>query len=119
MPRPYDFTDATQRDARMRQWGLCAHCGERLDDRWEHAHHVIPNQIGRPGDRADDFLRGADNCVIICEECHSAAHAHGSYRHGAVAPPTWYLYSHGKHAQGPHAVWCRRIETEWDRLASR
>jgi len=55
------FSEKTKEEARFRQWGLCAVCGEDLADMWEEAHHVHPNHLG-----------GADkseNCVILCDNC--------------------------------------------------
>jgi 5-methylcytosine-specific restriction endonuclease McrA len=115
MARPFEFLKPTVAEARLRQWGLCAHCGDSLDDVWENAHHVIPNQTGTPKQAASAFLRTADNCVILCESCHFAAHAHGNFRFGAVALADWYPFSHGKKARGQHLAWRNRIETEWRR----
>jgi hypothetical protein len=115
MRRPFDFDDAAQEAARFRQWGLCAYCGESLDDEWEHAHHVIPNQVGQAGREGDEFLRSADNCVILCEQCHEQAHG-GNWRTGSVAPAAWYGYSHGRGGLGAQAAWVARIESEWKRL---
>jgi 5-methylcytosine-specific restriction endonuclease McrA len=98
MKRPFNFKDTTKREAFKRQWNLCAHCGENLSDFFDHAHHVIPNQTGRAGNVADQFLRTVDNCVILCDTCHERVHHDGSYRTGAVAPPEYYPYSHGKDA---------------------
>jgi hypothetical protein len=65
MARTFDFAQPVVNSVRLRQWGICAKCGERLDDLVEHAHHVIPNQTGRATDPADAFLRSTDNCVIL------------------------------------------------------
>jgi 5-methylcytosine-specific restriction endonuclease McrA len=119
MGRSFDFPHYVQREARLRQWGICAHCGERLDDTWEHAHHVIPNQCGQAENPSHAFLRSSDNCAILCEACHEAAHAHGSFRLGAVASGKWFRYSHGKQADARHTIWCTRIDAEWRRLGVR
>lgn len=52
MARAFDFNTATRSKARLRQDSSCAFCGENLDDMEEHAHHVIPNQSGDPGNAA-------------------------------------------------------------------
>lgn len=119
MPRIFAFTPQVKREARIRQYGICAHCGESLDDVWEAAHHVVPNQSGAADDPEDAFLRTADNCVVLCDDCHDAAHAHGAFLLGAVAPADWYPYSHGKEPLGPHEVWRQRIAREWRRLEAR
>jgi hypothetical protein len=117
--RAFDFKSSAPGAARWRQYGLCAHCGESLDDVMDHAHHVIPNQIGRINDPADAFLRDVDNCVILCEDCHWAAHSYGQYRLGAVAIPGWFRYSHGKAGRAQHATWARMLDSEWERLSNR
>jgi 5-methylcytosine-specific restriction endonuclease McrA len=119
MGRPFDFHRPTQQSARLRQGGRCAHCGERLDDLWEHAHHVIPNQVGRVANPADDFLRSEDNCVVLCEPCHEAAHAFGQYQHGAVALAEWFPYSHNRRSSKAHEKWASSVDTEWERRAPR
>jgi 5-methylcytosine-specific restriction endonuclease McrA len=116
MVRPFDFRRSVLDQARLRQWGLCAHCGESMDDVVEHGHHVIPNQIGRPGVAADAFLRTAVNCVILCEDCHSEAHAYGNFIHGPVAQPNWYPFTHGKNGRAQNLLWRRQLESEWKRI---
>jgi 5-methylcytosine-specific restriction endonuclease McrA len=114
--RPFDFSPAVALQARLRQKGMCAHCGERLDDLEEHAHHVVPNQSGNPRNADHSWLASSDNCVVLCATCHYAAHEFGRYRHGAVAPPSFYRYSHG-HDRKAHQVWAesleRRTRTFW------
>jgi hypothetical protein len=95
MGRPFAFRSAAQSAARVRQLGRCARCGDSLDDVEEHAHHVIPNQSGNPGDPRHAWLRSADNCVVLCHTCHDVVHAGGRYRAGAVAPADYFTHSHG------------------------
>ena len=109
MARPFDFPDAVKEQAFLRQWDLCAHCGEPMPYLEDHAHHVIPNQAGDPGDAADDLLRGLDNCVVLCSTCHYAVHDSGRYRDGPVAPPDYYPYSHGKE-RAQHFLWVQKLE---------
>jgi hypothetical protein len=47
MARTFEFNAFTLSQARLRQRGLCACCGEDLTALVEHDHHVIPNQSGR------------------------------------------------------------------------
>ncbi|MEQ1831479.1 MAG: HNH endonuclease signature motif containing protein [Candidatus Eisenbacteria bacterium] len=81
------FTARTKMAARLRQYGRCAGCGERLDDIEEHAHHVHPHALGG----AD----AVDNCVILCVNCHEHVHAGGGFRSGVVAPRSYYRYWNG------------------------
>ena len=118
MGRPFDFSYSTKNTAWFRQNGLCAHCGESLIDVVEHAHHVIPNQIGMPGNPQHRFLRTTDNCVILCEGCHSSAHD-DDWGHGAMALAEFYPYSHGRTAYTDHVMWRRLITREWRHYISR
>lgn len=89
---------------RLRQDGMCAVCGDSLDDIYEHAHHVIPNQSGEADNVDHEWLKMADNCVVLCEQCHNRVHADGHYRSGPVAPPSYFKYSHGT-SKTRHNYW--------------
>jgi hypothetical protein len=125
MARPFDFGRDAIFAARVRQKGLCAVCGFRLRDSVEHAHHVIPNQSGDPEDSDDDWLRRTENCVYLCSICHSRVHQNGRYRNGAVAPPTYFEYSHGKGADSRqnHRLWASKLDAKaeplWQRLSEK
>ncbi len=116
MARPFDFNALTVQLARLRQDSLCACCGESLDDVVEHAHHVIPNQSGDPTDARHAWLRSEENCVLLCDICHERVHGNGNYRNGAVAPPSYYLNSHGVD-RAAHTAWVldlnQRAQTIW------
>ncbi|MFO1305434.1 MAG: HNH endonuclease signature motif containing protein [Burkholderiales bacterium] len=118
MARPFDFHVGPKREARLRQEGRCALCGDVLDDLEEHAHHVIPNQSGDPRNPAHRWIATAENCVILCDMCHERVHADGRYRRGAVAPPSYYPHSHGSKASA-HSAWAmvldRRAKALWGR----
>ena len=104
MPRAFAFRTPAQAAARFRQHGQCAKCGEPLDDIEEHAHHVIPDQSGSPGDPRHRWLASPDNCVVLCDVCHYVVHAGGRYRTGAVAPPSYFEHSHGSD-RAAHLHW--------------
>ena len=71
MPRRFNFSKAVKSEARLRQMELCAYCGESLNEVWEEAHHVVPDQSGRKmGDHADQWMKSALNCVVLCDPCH-------------------------------------------------
>ena len=124
MARPYDFRRDTMFAARRRQKGVCALCGYKLDDSEEHAHHVVPNQSGDPDDSDDDWLRSSQNCVYVCSMCHGRVHQDGRYRNGAVAPPSYFEYSHGKggDARMKHRLWASQLDVQaqklWQRVAT-
>jgi len=108
MARPFDFPDATKRQVFLRQWNLCAHCGDSLIEAYDHAHHVVPNQLGRGGRASDAWMRDPDNCVMLCEGCHTRVHEDGRFRTGAVASPDDFPYSHGRQS-GEHSAWAMRM----------
>ena len=108
MARAFNFKSPVQSQARLRQDGACACCGEGLDDLEEHAHHVIPNQSGQPGNLDHAWLASSVNCVVLCTDCHERVHENGRYRTGAVAPPSYYPYSHGRNGAA-HRAWVRQL----------
>jgi hypothetical protein len=108
MSRPFDFAWHTRLEARQRQGGACACCGELLDGVLEHAHHVVPNQSGRAGEPRHLWLRSIDNCAVLCDLCHWRVHQDGRYRTGAVAPPEYYPHSHGDD-QIAHRAWVAKL----------
>ena len=108
MARAFAFRSGAKEQARFRQFGMCAQCGEGLDDLDEHAHHVVPNQSGAPGDPRHAWLASADNCVVLCDVCHDVVHAGGSYRVGGVAPASYFPHSHGN-SRADHRRWVREL----------
>ena len=108
MARPFEFSQAVKDEARLRQDGVCAVCGHSLDDTEEHAHHVVPNQSGDAKKPEDAWIRGVDNCVVLCDVCHYRVHEDGQYRTGATAPPSYYEHSHGNH-RAEHLDWVAQM----------
>lgn len=107
-PRPFNFKAGTANEARIRQRGLCACCGHSLNDELEYGHHVVPNQCGNSANPSHGWLRTVINCVALCHECHQRVHQDGRTRNGAVAPPTYFRFSHG--ASKEHKAWVREVE---------
>lgn len=110
MARLFDFSESTKNQAFFRQWNLCAHCGRSLINLIDHAHHVVPNQMGKAGHKGDFWIREVDNCVMLCEHCHHRVHEDGRYRTGAVASPADYPFSHGRNAEKEHRHWASKME---------
>jgi 5-methylcytosine-specific restriction endonuclease McrA len=81
------FSESTKREARWRQNGRCAVCGENLDWQEEFAHHVHPDALDGPDH--------ADNCAILCAPCHVRVHCDGRFRTGIVAPRSYFEYWNG------------------------
>lgn len=108
MARAFDFNSAVKQQARYRQFGLCACCGESLEDLVEHAHHVVPNQSGNPNDPAHSWLDSVDNCVVICDMCHTRVHQDGKFKTGAVAPADYFQNSHGR-KKSLHQTWVKQL----------
>ena len=109
MTRPFDFDDSARKQARFRQWGLCACCGDSMDDDEDHAHHVIPNQSGNPSNVTHHWLATAENCVVLHIPCHERVHENARYRLGGVAPPDYFPHSHGHNAPA-HQSWVNQLE---------
>jgi 5-methylcytosine-specific restriction protein A len=78
------FSDRIKSLALGRQDGKCGDCGVGLHYVIYHAHH-----IKRAADGGADTL---DNCVLLCEECHSAAHNYGNYRQPIELEKTHFKY---------------------------
>lgn len=106
--RPFDFRKGTQNDARMRQEGRCACCGRVLKDQMEHAHHVVPNQCGNPSNPSHQWLREVENCVVLCDACHTRVHQDGRFAKGAVAPPAYF--EHARKDPNAQRTWVADLE---------
>ena len=107
--RAFAFTDKTRKAAFARQQMVCACCGDYLGNLYDNAHHVVPNQVGRANDAGHAWLREVDNCVILCDSCHFRVHQDGKYENGAVPPPDYYPFSHGKQS-GEHLEWVAQTQ---------
>jgi 5-methylcytosine-specific restriction endonuclease McrA len=116
MARAFDFDGMTLRNARVRQFGRCGHCGVNLRNLEEHAHHVIPNQSGVGANPQHAWLKSVDNCIILCYMCHDRVHQDGRTRTGAVAPPEYFERSHGADLVA-HKKWVQllnsKLKTIW------
>ena len=80
-------------------------------------HHVIPSQLGdcnRENKAFLKFLVSEDNCVAICSNCHSIAHAGGKTKKGAVAPAHYFKFSHG--GKG-NSSWANSVERWWSNIS--
>jgi hypothetical protein len=116
MPRHFEFRAGAIREARLRQYGRCAVCGDDLEWVEEHGHHVVPNQSGRASNAADTFLRSTENCVVLFTVCHWAVHDGGRYQCGAVAPPDYYEYSHGPNGGKDRLAWIAKVNADLERI---
>ena len=107
----FEFSSVTKYQAYYRQWNRCACCGQTLSFQQGIAHHVIPPQINNRNTSADaaTFFHAADNCVILCENCHDNA----SFKAGknAATAPAIYPYSHGLERLA-HQQWTHKLDTE-------
>lgn len=79
------FSNLTKSQARLRQRGKCAHCGESLNETEESAHYLLRENCGGP-DREE-------NCVILCQGCHSIVHNNASFQSCYVAPLSHFPYA--------------------------
>jgi 5-methylcytosine-specific restriction endonuclease McrA len=103
MSSSFLFDQGTKARARLRQNGRCAACSRQLNNLVEHAHHVVPKQTGTVSAPHDQWLRSLDNCVILCDDCHTAYHGHGRFR-TVTAEPAVFKFAHGKNFAA-HQQW--------------
>lgn len=114
MTRPFGFSSEIKRRAFQRQRGRCAVCGDNLAEVEDRAHHVIPVQSGRRRTVGGEWMASEDNCVYLCHMCHDIVHEGGRFGTGAMAPPDYFRYSHGRDRAG-HAAWAARVKPWfWD-----
>jgi len=132
--RPYDFSEETLRAVFARQRGLCASCGEDLNDQSisdnPNAHHVYENQIGDPNNPDHDWLRSPDNCVYLCSDLYKTAKPgeklEGCHHHvghndnsstGAAGSAEHFLFSHDGIENSPnHQAWAKSITERGENL---
>lgn len=110
MSRPFDFSESVKEQARLRQTlgreSVCAVCGNGLNDLYENAHHVCPNQVGKKQVNAHAWLKMTMNCVVLCDLCHERVHENARFKLGSVAPPEYFEYSHGSN-KAAHEEWVK------------
>jgi hypothetical protein len=128
----FKFGDEAIQEINERQQYRCAHCGKHLGH-WNcktlgSYHHVVPVQAGNPADPDDEFIKSADNGVLLCdrsakidegevESCHGAvAHGGGRYR-TFVAYASEFPFSHGGDIE-EHEAWAQTVETHFRRLSA-
>jgi hypothetical protein len=109
MARHYNFTNIDKEAVFQRQSNLCACCGEDLRDTEDRAHHIIADQAGKDRLAFDAFIGTSDNCVYLCLLCHDVVHEGGRFRSGALAPPSYFKYSHGRERTA-HDEWVMRLD---------
>ena len=87
------FSNLTKNQARFRQRGKCAHCGQSLNELDESAHYLLRENFGGPDKE--------ENCVILCQGCHSTVHNNASFQSSYLAPLSHFPYAniYGSH---PH-----------------
>ena len=65
------FSNLTKSQARLRQRGKCAHCGQSLNEIEESAHYLLRENGGGPDSE--------ENCVVLCQNCHSTVHGNANF----------------------------------------
>ncbi|MGE3165212.1 MAG: HNH endonuclease [Planctomycetota bacterium] len=117
----FEFVPAVLDEIGQRQNFRCAVCGTNLGRGntkiLVNYHHVVPVQSGNPANRSHDFIRSADNGVLLCDEsaaksrsesCHGLV-AHGESRFGTFAAyADAFPYSHGGDKEA-HRSWVRSL----------
>jgi hypothetical protein len=121
MSRDNPFSESVQKQAWVRQSGCCAHCGDDLstlyDEQgvgWSYHHIVKEQESSRLG--STDFHRSADNCAVLCDDCHYVAHDGGRYRHDYITDPSYFGHLHTEQDAADRARWEQRYAEEQGRL---
>ena len=104
MAREGQFGKNTQSEAHKRQNGRCAHCGVSLVWDYDKAMAVFPGDS-----HADDWKRGADNCVVLCNGCYLWLNVEANIPSGAPSEPEDFKFSHGSPKNGSHNEWVTRM----------
>lgn len=112
----FSFSYHVKLKAYNRQNYRCATCGENLikllrQNEYNPAHHVMPVQSGDMEDPADKWMRTAENCVMLCEDCHHHVGHGGGHYATVAASPREFPYSHTSQAE--HQKWANRINEKW------
>ena len=118
----FSFSSETLKEIARRQEYVCAVCGTNLGAGntkiLVNYHHVIGVQSGNPANPNHNFIRTADNGVMVCDEsadkprgesCHGVV-AHGESRFaGFSAYAEAFSYSHGRTGSEEHMKWVKRM----------
>lgn len=122
----YAFTDAVQEEVGKRQNWLCAACGKSLGTgnttTLANVHHVIPAIAGTPSNSADDFIKTADNGVLLCDDSTDedktrGDHCHAQVGHGGGRFKSFagfldaFKHSHGEDTT-KHAKWVQKMSAK-------
>ena len=79
------FSNLTKSQARLRQHGKCARCGESLIETEESAHYLLRENCG--GSDHDE------NCVVLCQGCHSTVHGNENFHTSYVTTVGHFPYA--------------------------
>ena len=85
------FSNLTKSQARLRQRGKCAHCGESLVETEEAAHYLLRENSG--GEDKEE------NCVMLCQGCHTTVHGNANFHTSYVSTIGHFPYAniYGSH----------------------
>ena len=95
----YEFTPSVKQQALERQEYQCASCGDSLADQPSAAHHAgISVQEARAAKMHDspEFVKSADNCAIVCPECHEQFQHDGGHFRTAIEDSSSLPYMAGR-----------------------
>ncbi|HXF49092.1 MAG TPA: HNH endonuclease [Verrucomicrobiae bacterium] len=89
------FSNLTKSQARLRQNGKCARCGETLVETEEAAHYLLRESSGGPDKE--------DNCVVLCQNCQTLAYHNANFHTSYVTPVGHFPYAnlYGAHRSAP------------------
>ncbi len=79
--RGYEFSLPTKEQALQRQHHTCAGCSAKSGLT---AHHAVPifyaKRHLRNCQEVKKYISGENNCIYLCEKCHSKQHEHEDYK---------------------------------------
>lgn len=81
-------SDQTIINARIRQGGVCAECGESLDESAYETHHL--KRVANGGEHTED------NIVLLCDRDEHEFFHKGNFREPIETSPDQYPYYYGK-----------------------
>jgi hypothetical protein len=87
------FSNLTKSQARLRQRGKCAQCGESLNETEEAAHYLLRESSG--GEDKEQ------NCIILGQNCHSAVHGNANFHTSYITPVGHFPYANIYGGQKP------------------
>ncbi len=107
----------TQERALGRQGQKCAICGVSfLDfDIGPVAQHIVPTNTAAKYQLEPEFIRGMDNCAVVCDDCHNDSSRGGQNQNGFTGGSTAYPFF-GHDTKMKALAWNLKINRVWNQV---